>query len=96
MSERQDLIDLVLAIHDGEIEIEDLTDEQTEMAMEGYRVMIDSMKDDPDKAEFVEALQAVLDTFDAEEAADDDFEDAIEEAEARGSTYWELENDTLH
>ena len=96
MSERQDLIDLVLAIHDGEIDIEDLTDEQTEMAMEGYRVMIDSMKDDPDKAEFVEALQSVLDTFDAEEEADDEFEDAIEEAEARGSTYWEIESDTLH
>lgn len=96
MSDRQDLIDLVLAIHDGEIDIEDLTDEQTEMAMEGYRVMIDSMKDDPDKAEFVEALQSVLDTFDAEEEADDEFEDAIEEAEARGSTYWEIESDTLH
>lgn len=96
MSNPQDLIDLVLALHDGTVDLEDLTDDETEMAIEGYRLLIDTLKDDPDQVEMVAALQAVLAAFDVEDAATDDFEDAIEAAEARGSTYWELENDTIH
>lgn len=91
--EEQELIDLVLALHEGEIEVDDLTDEQQCQVKDGYRLLVEHLKDDPEHAELVESVTGLLESWDAEDAADDDFEQAISEAVERGSIYFELESD---
>ena len=95
MSDENELIDLVLGLYEGEINLEDLTDEEQEMAITGYRLLIEKLKDDPDYAEMTAGLQMVLDVLDASEEADEAFDKAIEEAESRGSIYVDF-GDEIH
>ena len=95
MSDENELIDLVLALYEGEINLEDLTDEEQEMAITGYRLLIEKLKDDPEYAEMSAGLQMVLDVLDASEEADEAFDKAIEEAESRGSIYVDF-GDEIH
>jgi Tfp pilus assembly protein PilF len=95
VSDENELIDLVLALYEGEINLEDLTDEEQEMAITGYRLLIEKLKDDPEYAEMTAGLQMVLDVLDASEEADEAFDKAIEEAESRGSIYVDF-GDEIH
>lgn len=95
MSDENELIDLVLGLYEGEINLEDLTDEEQEMAITGYRLLIEKLKDDPEYAEMTAGLQMVLDVLDASEEADEAFDKAIEEAESRGSIYVDF-GDEIH
>jgi Tfp pilus assembly protein PilF len=95
VSDENELIDLVLGLYEGEINLEDLTDEEQEMAITGYRLLIEKLKDDPDYAEMTAGLQMVLDVLDASEEADEAFDKAIEEAESRGSIYVDF-GDEIH
>ena len=84
--------ELVEAVFNGDVNISDLTDEEQELVFEGYKSLVKILSKNPEHAEVAGKMQKLLDMADAE----DPFEDAIEEAESRGSIYWEFEDDTLH
>lgn len=86
--------ELIEAVFTGEINVEDLTDEEQEIVFEGYKKLVGILSKNPEHAEVADKMKKLLEMADS--AEEDPFEDAISEAEARGSTYWEFENDTLH
>lgn len=85
----KDLSKLLIAVHNGELAIEDLSEEQQEMVMGGYRELAQRLIDDPNFTKLGKEILSVLEFVDP-------FETAIHDAEARGSTFWEIESDRLH
>ena len=81
---------LLLAVHDGTVDIADLDAEQQEIVLEGYRTLAQELMNDP-------AMQALgKEILEVIKLTDDPFDVAIADAEERGSTYWELETNSLH
>lgn len=83
--------ELLQAVQDGEIEIQDLSLDEADAVLDGYKQVAEGLLDNAETRELGEAILAALDI-----PRDDPFEDAIAEAESRGSTYWELETDSVH
>ena len=86
------LTKLLIDVHNGDVNPNDLTLDQQEMVLKGYRELAGRLLDDP---AFIEAGEQILEIIDSVEI-NDPFETAIVEAESRGSTYWDLETDSLH
>jgi len=86
------LTKLLIAAHNGEVEIKDLTVEQQEMLLDGYRQLANMLLEDPD---FVKAGEQILEVIELAGVADP-FDSAITDAESRGSTYWDLETNSIH
>jgi len=86
------LTKLLIDVQNGEVDPSELTLEQQEMVLKGYRELAGRLLDDP---AFLEAGEQILEIIDSVEI-NDPFESAIVEAESRGSTYWDLETDSLH
>lgn len=84
--------DLLLSVHNGEVDVADLTIEQQEVVLAGYKELAESLVDNP---EFNGMAAIILDVINAVNPMDP-FDAAIAEAESRGSTYWELESSGLH
>ena len=89
-----ELDELIMAVYNGEISVSELTDEEQEKVFEGYKTLVRVLSKNPEHAEVAGKMQKLLDMVD--DAEEDPFEDAINEAESRGSIYWEFEDDTLH
>lgn len=85
-----DLVNLMTAVHNGEVDINDLSQEQQEIVLEGYRELANRLLNDPVMQEMGKSILEVI------QLTDDPFDVAIESAEQRGSTYWEFETDVLH
>jgi len=86
------LTKLLIDVQNGEVDPSELTLEQQEMVLKGYRELAGRLLDDPT---FLEAGEQILEIIDSVEI-NDPFEEAIVAAETRGSTYWDLETDSLH
>ena len=89
--------ELIEAVFNGEVNVADLTDEEQEIVFEGYKKLVKILSKNPEHAEVAGKMQELLNMAedDSDEEADP-FEDAIDEAVERGSTYFELENDISH
>lgn len=85
-----DLMELISKVNAGELDVKDLTLEQAEEVLEGYRQVGEFFSSQESTRELGEAI------LEAVALADDPFESAIDEAESRGSTYWELETNSIH
>ena len=85
-----ELVNLITAVHNGEIDINDLSEEQQEIVLEGYRELANRLINDPRMQELGKSILEVI------QLTDDPFDVAIKSAEERGSTYWEFETDVLH
>lgn len=86
------LTKLLIDVQNGDVDPSELTLEQQEMVLKGYRELAGRLLDDPT---FLEAGEQILEIINSVEI-NDPFESAIVEAESRGSTYWDLETDSLH
>jgi hypothetical protein len=86
------LTKLLIDVQNGDIDPSELTLEQQEMVLKGYRELAGRLLDDP---AFLEAGEQILEIIETVEI-NDPFEAAIVDAETRGSTYWDLESDSLH
>lgn len=86
------LTKLLIDVHNGDVDPSDLTLDQQEMVLKGYRELANRLLDDP---AFLEAGEQILEIIETVEI-NDPFEAAIVDAETRGSTYWDLESDNLH
>jgi len=84
--------DLLLSVHNGEIDVAELTVEQQEVVLAGYKELAESLLGNP---EFNNMAEIILDVIDAVGPMDP-FDAAIAEAESRGSTYWDLETSSTH
>jgi len=84
------MADLLTQVQSGDLDVEDLTAEQRHQVLAGYKMAATAFLDDEDTRELGEVILQLLEGY------DDPFETAILEAESRGSTYWELENDSIH
>jgi hypothetical protein len=79
------------------VAIETLTDQELIDVLQYFHIAAESMQMDldPDRVAAAEAMIAILQEFvDLDEP--DEFAEAIDAAEARGSTYWEFENPSIH
>lgn len=83
--------DLMLGVYRGEISAEDLSDEEFDAVIDGFRQVAEELVKIVETNEVGTAMLAAIN-----EAEPDPFNEAIEAAESRGSTYWEFENDRLH
>jgi hypothetical protein len=86
------LTKLLIAAHNGEVDIKDLTVDQQEVLLDGYRQLANRLLKDP---AFVKAGEQILEVLDLA-GATDPFDSAITDAESRGSTYWDLETNSIH
>jgi len=84
------LKDLVIAVYTGQRSIDSLSDDESVAVMSGLNQIAEFLSNNETTAELASAMQKILN------GEDDPFEEAIEAAEARGSTYWELENQHVH
>jgi RimJ/RimL family protein N-acetyltransferase len=94
--------EIVRGLMDGDLDIAELSTMETEQVLERMMLMADAFRESQyaDVAEKITQLAAEALEMDYEppELEDDwDFEDHIIAAsEARGNTYWEIENDAVH
>lgn len=89
--------ELVQQLLEDSIAIETLTDQQLIDAVEYFHTAAEAMQmeSDPHKVAVANAMVAILAEL-QELDEPDEFAEAINAAEARGSTYWEFENPTVH
>jgi hypothetical protein len=85
------LIELMMAVNSGEVDVTELTEQEQDVVLEGYRELADRLLENPEFAEFAGKIVEVI-----ELATANPFEDEIQAAEQRGSTYWEIESDHVH
>ena len=85
------LIELMMAVNSGEVDVKELTEQEQDVVLEGYRELADRLLENPEFAEFAGKIVEVI-----ELATANPFEDEIQAAEQRGSTYWEIESDHVH
>jgi len=85
------LIELMMAVNSGEVDVNELTEQEQGVVLEGYRELADRLLENPEFAEFAGKIAEVI-----ELATANPFEDEIQAAEQRGSTYWEIESDHVH
>ena len=83
--------ELILGVYTNEINVEDLSDEELDIVLSGFEAIAAELMKKAETFAAGEAIQAVLD-----ELNNDEFDEAIEEAESRGSTYWEFETPHIH
>jgi len=83
---------LLIAVHTGEVELDQLSEQEQEVVIEGYRQLADRLLTDPKFVELSKSITTILDEVDTP----DPFEGEILAAEQRGSTYWEIESDLVH
>lgn len=86
---------IISDIFNDKIAIETLSDQQLCEAIDYLHDAAEAMQMDidPQKVLVANAMVAILRQLNEEP---DDFSEAIEAAEARGGTYWEFENPTVH
>ena len=94
MSDFKDLKELVLAVYKGEIAAEDLTDSQQLEVISALRQVAESLLTDPETMEVASKMIAEMVGIGEDEP--EPVQEAIDEAESRGSVYWEIESDRLH
>ena len=87
-----DIFKLISDVHSGKLDIKDLTFEESEQVLDGYRELAYGFLNEESTKKLGEAILKIL----VDAGLDDPFEVAIERAEARGSTYWELETNSVH
>jgi hypothetical protein len=85
------LKDLILDVYHGRVKIEDLSDEEYDAVIDGFKQVAEELVKMAETGEIGNAILAAI-----AEAEADPFEAAITAAESRGSTYWELENNSIH
>ena len=85
------LNEILLAVHQGELQIEDLDEAQQTMVIDGYLELAEQLMANPEFADLAGKIKEILSMVE-----NDPFEEFIQQAESRGSTYWEIENDHLH
>jgi hypothetical protein len=80
------------------VTLEEMTTEQLDSVLDGLIEIGESFLGTDRHEAGVRILQALDAAIDLKSMLDveDGFEQAIEEAEARGSTYWEFEHYTVH
>ena len=83
---------LLQAVQAGEVDVQDLSPEQSEAVLEGYRQVAEHLCESEETRLVGEAILQVIGVA----LEDDPFEQAILAAESRGSTYWELETSSIH
>ena len=83
---------LLQAVQNGDVKIQDLTPEQSEAVLEGYKQVAEHLLEDESTRVVGEAILQVIGVA----LEDDPFEVAIQAAEECGSTYWELETNSIH
>jgi hypothetical protein len=83
--------DLILDVYYGRTAIEDLTEEEYNIVIDGFRQVAEELVKMAETGEIGNAILVAI-----AEAEADPFEAAITAAEARGNTYWELEVDYIH
>ena len=86
------LTKLLLDVHNGDIDPNELTVEQQDLVLAGYRDLAARLLNDP---EFTEAGEQIMEIIDSIEV-NDTFETAIVAAESRGSIYCDIDCDSLH
>ena len=83
---------LLIAVHTGEVELDQLSEQEQEIVIEGYRQLADRLLANPKFVELSKSITTILDEVDPPDL----FEDEILAAEQRGNTYWEIESDHVH
>lgn len=87
-----DIADLISKVHSGEVPLSELSLDEAEEVLAGYKQVAELFCQSEATRGLGEAiLQIIAQTEDT-----DPFEVAIEQAQARGSTYWELETNSIH
>lgn len=84
--------ELIKSIHNGTLDITELSAEEAEQVLSGYREAAFQLLENPKTKPLGEAIIKIL----VDAGLEDPFEIAIEEAESRGNTYWEFETDRIH
>ena len=85
-----DIVNLLMQVQNGELNVDDLTTEQRHQVLAGYKLAASAFLDEESTHELGLTILKLLEDY------DDPFETAIKEAESRGSTYWELEIESVH
>ena len=83
---------LVKDVFEGKVKISDLPLEDTELVLQGFRWAAENLLSNPTTKEAGQAILQVIASVEMEES----FDAAIAFAENRGSTYWELETNSIH
>lgn len=97
-----DIIDrLCQDILEDKIAVETLSNEQLDLVLDRFYDIAEALENDPDERKAVAAtaiLEVLQDVVDERVNITDMscFEDAINQAEQRGSVYWEFETYTVH
>ena len=86
---------LVQDILENRIEVKDLSTEELDAVVDSLTDIGESLLD-TEQHEIGEAILQALDSAIDMRYTNDDFEQAIQAAEQRGSTYWEIENPSIH
>lgn len=85
-------MDLISKVHAGQVSIKDLSLDEADAVLAGYKQVAEIFCKEESTRELGEAILQIIAQADNE----DPFDIAIAEAETRGSTYWELETNSLH
>ena len=93
-----DIDQLVDDVMERRVDIETLSTHQLDMVFEQLQELAEDSPTDPYQETALELLNVIINTIDSRIATDsvEGFEEAIAAAEARGSTYWELETYSVH
>jgi len=93
----RDVETLIRGILDNTIKVKDLTVAELDAVIDDLVVIADSMLDTDNHEIGVAMLQVLDQAIDLRSTEmDEGFEQAILEAEARGSTYWDFEEHSVH
>jgi hypothetical protein len=86
---------LIQDILEDKVAIKELTPDELDMVLESLVEVGEGLLD-TEHHEVGVAMLAALDVAIDMHSTNDEFEQAIADAEARGATYWEFENPSIH
>lgn len=93
----RDVETIIRGVLDNTIKVKDLTVEELDATIDSLVEIAESLLDTENHEVGVAMLEVLDQAIDLRsQDLQDGFEDAIIAAEQRGSTYWEIENPTIH
>lgn len=93
----RDVKTIITGVLDNSIEIKDLTVDELDATVDGLVDVAENLLDTENHEVGIAMLGVLREALELRvDEIDPGFEEAILSAEARGSTYWEFEENTIH